>query len=56
MYYVKEMKLRTYYINVFLRNWSFLLAFHNGCYDKLVIASTASSQKGDTAMTASGKM
>ena len=29
MYYEKKMKPRTYYINVFLRNWSFLLAFHN---------------------------
>ncbi len=39
MYYVKEMKPRTYYINVFMRNWSFLLAFHNEFYDKLVIVS-----------------
>ena len=40
MYYVKEIKPRTYYINVFLKDLSFLLAFHNGYYDKLVIVST----------------
>ena len=39
MYYEKKMKPRMYYINVFLRNWSFILAFHNGYYDKLVIVS-----------------
>ena len=56
MYYVKEMKLRTYYINVFLRNWSFLLAFHNECYDKLVIAFIVSSLKEATAMMVFGVM
>ena len=45
MYYEKKMNPRTYYINVFLRNWSFLLAFHNGCYDKLVIVSMYFAQK-----------
>jgi hypothetical protein len=54
MYYVKEMKLRTYYINVFLRNWSFLLAFHNGYYDKLVIVYTASYLKVVLETPASG--
>ncbi len=48
MYYEKKMKPRTYYINVFLRNWSFLLAFHNGCYDKLVIAYMQSFQVEDS--------
>ena len=33
MYYAKEIKPRTYYINVFLKDLSFLLAFHNGDAD-----------------------
>ena len=56
MYYEKKMKPRTYYINVFLRNWSFLLAFHNVCYDKLVIAYIVLSLKGATVIMVSGAM